>query len=713
MGICGNLVHADLEISGNHFTTGNLKEITEEDGKVFAISDDFLFIWIKPAMISPCGISPSAISQSVNSSSVNSKLLNLSSNITPFTSSPSMKLHPKTIKLLSATRVNAQEVPDNELLRVVAHHDRVYVLTKEHVTTFDVSDPGKPELLSKYWFDDWGGAIEAYGDYLYIACMNSNFYVVSYQDPRNPVQVNHLQSQMSYADGLHEVNGYLLMTCPNWVAYQTDVYSLANPTSPVLEHTASFIFRVDNHINGQLYGHGRWYDGASWFKVLRKIDTDTLPVLAVSASAAFAEPFEAVTFDEDNAYVMRSHKIYSLFEKPSTVEQWSMGDWSAPCLVRTADAESVIHDCASDDRFLYVADGIRGVKAYPLSSRASSDWKPFVHRFPLSPIDILPYDNYTFHICDNRFDDASKTIIEPQGEINILETSNPLAPKWVESMPDYHIVNIADAKIWQDHLYILRECEHMQQGELAVYRITPGNPPVLDLLTHHKVDNDMSLAFHEETMMITGLFTDVDFYDISDPSSIDYLSTYLAPVSLPCYWEGVVDVLGRQYYYLPWGSVTSGFIHGYGVKVLDISDPINPHEVQDVLFEFGEMEMAQEMNHLYSGHWHDITVVDVQLPDQAFIAHDHVLPDDIFVELAATAKETLLIGGYRRIGNFNQPCILRMDIGQPPLVGPHELVDSHQSGLDLAVPEDGVLYSVELDNLSIYKFSLGLQTRMQ
>jgi hypothetical protein len=666
IGFLSTPISADLKFTGNHFTVGNLKDITEEDGLVYAISDDYLFIWEKPAMTSP----------------------------------------DKTIKLLSATRVNAQDVPSNELTQMVYHRNRVFMLTKWHVMAYDVTEPKKPAFLSKYFTDDSTAAIEAYGDYLYLTCHGADFYVISYRNPRNPVLVHHMQSQMSFANGLYEVNGYLLMTCPNWVAFQTDVYDLSNPAVPSLQHSAPFIFRLDNHIDGCLYGHGRWNDGENWVQVLRKIDAARLPVLAVLASAVFDETFEGVGFDRQYAYVMRHHKYYSLYERPSTVEQWRMGDWSNPRLVRTAEADSSIHDCVSDDRFVYVADGIRGLKAYPIGPLQSVQWRPWISRFLLEPVDVLSYDNYAFYVCENRWSD-SQAIIEPQGEINILDTSNPLAPKLVASIPEYRIVNIADAKIWQGHLYVLRECEYLQQGEVAVYRIAPGSPPALDLVDYHKVDNDMCLAFHKETMMVTGLFTDVDFFDISDPSKIVYLSTYLVPTAWPCYWEGVVDTMGREYYYLPWGSDASGFIHGYGVKVLDISDPKNPLEVQDVLFEFGKMEIAQEAYHLYSAHWHSITVVDVRRPDQAYLANDHVLPPDIWVWIASTAEKTLLVSGDYAVGNFYQPCILRMDISRPPWIGEYELVDSHQYVLDLAVPKDELLYSVELDNLGIYKFSLG------
>jgi hypothetical protein len=658
---------SEIKFTGNHFTVGNLRDIAEGGDRVYAISDDYLFIWEKPSPTSPS----------------------------------------REIRLCSATRVNAQAVPFNQLRQIVYRDGRVYIRLDWHVMAYDVLDPKNPKFLSRYPSDNYTGAIEAYGDLVYLGCSGGHLYVLSYANPENPVQVNHVQLPLSFPAGLYEVRGYLLATYPNWSGFQTDVYSLADPVNPVHETSAPYIFHVDNLIGNYLYGHGRYYDGSNWVQILRKIDAATLPVLTVVGSAVFDENFEGVGFDGQNAYVMRAHKQDAIYVSPSTVEEWSMGDWSNPRLMRTAEAESSIHDCVCDGRFVYAADGIRGLKAYPAGPAGSIEWQPRVNRFLLEPVDILRYGDYSFYVCENRWPD-SETIIAPQSEINILDTHDLLAPKLVATIREARIVKVSDAKIWQDHLYILKDANYGQEeGALSVYKIVPGGAPALEPVAVHKVDNDMCLAFYKDTMMVTGLFTDVDFYDIRDPARIEHLSTYRLPIQWPCYWEGVVDVLDRGIYYLPWGTDAGGSIHGYGVKVLDISDPRNPHAVQDAPFEFGKMEIAQQEYYLYSAHWRNVTVIDVHRPEMARIANDYTVPMLVYLWVAATSDDTLLLSGERPVGNFYQPCIIRADISRPPEIGQMELVDSQQEVLDLVVPEREILYSVESDNLSVYAFTLG------
>jgi len=403
---------------------------------------------------------------------------------------------------------------------------------------------------------------------------------------------------------------------------------------------------------------------------------------------------------------MRHYRDAAIYVDTSTVEQWQMGDWSNPRLVRTAEADSTIHDCICDDRYVYAADGIRGLKAYEIGQPQSIQWKPFINWFLLEPVDILPYGDYAFYICENRWSIGS-ALIKPHGEINILKIADLEAPVLVKTLPEKIMTNIADAKVWQDHLYILKDGHYEEEGELSIYQINPANPTDLKHLGYQKVVNDMCLAFHKDIMMVTGLFTDVDFYDISTPEKIVYLSTYELPVYCPCYWEGFMDTLGREYFYLPWGSDAAGGIHGFGLKVLDISDPRHPHEVRDVPFEFGWMEIAQEKDYLYSAHGHHITVINVHDPVRAFVANEYTDPK-LYMSIAATAEKTLLLSGTYPVGYFNQPCIIRADISRPPAIGRLEVIDSHQTVLDLLVPKDEILYSVEWDNLGIYAFSLGM-----
>jgi parallel beta-helix repeat protein len=467
----------------------------------------------------------------------------------------------------------------------------VYVTVRDNgLWIIDISDPTDPEKLGFVRIPGYVESVDIAGDYAYVAAGGAGLRIVDISDPFNPDEISYIYN-VGYAFDVEIVNNAAYVAGGGSGLILVDISDPENPN-------------IINEYNTS--GH------AQGIKVLKSI-------------AYIADHWEGLrVIDVSDQNDLRE---ISFFDTPGQAL-----------------------DVDVKDDYAYIADALKGLRIINISS-------------PEDPIEIGSYD-VGGHFQSVFVDGITAFVADSKNGFRIINTTDPNAP---EQAGLYSTIGFAEGvDVSGDYVYVAAGF-----GGLRIVDVSDPNRPLQT--GHYPMEAFANLVrVHESHAIVNGFFGSIEdeyihVVDVSDPEH-PIRTTHLEPQSLgPLRDISIVD--GIAYCPNEWGLV-----------LIDISDPFDPHEVgylpTEVEFETNtSVGIGVSYPYAYVVVDSGLAIIDVTDPSNLTIAgtfEKEFFPQDITIN--------------GNVGYFTDGALRVLDLSDP--INPIEISQHDVGGFRVRIDQD-------------------------
>ncbi|MCB9474268.1 MAG: hypothetical protein H6678_10705 [Candidatus Delongbacteria bacterium] len=292
----------------------------------------------------------------------------------------------------------------------------------------------------------------------------------------------------------------------------------------------------------------------------------------------------------------------------------SLADPRHPVILRTSRSWGQANALILRDEYLYVADGLSGLRIVPwegLLERRTQGW----------------FWNTPGNAVSLALEGSRAYVADSDGGVQLLDIQDPSNIIWIAGLLDS--LSIARVAVKDSILYAV-ETRNQSRTHVTLHVLDvrdPDTPHELDIRSVFS-DTDGNLALQNNTLYLASGWGGLSMLDISDPAEIPYQSHFSDP-------DGCVDVSPKSYLaYLACGK--SGFriadliLPGYefvagrystpvepmkivqrdglawvadrheGLTLFDVRDPLDPRELSWINLTDGIVDFAVTDSFLYA-----------------------------------------------------------------------------------------------------------------
>lgn len=450
----------------------------------------------------------------------------------------------------------------------------------------DITDPLNNytvSLISQIGNNDlWPNRIEVIGDYAYITT-DYWLYIFDVSNPVNPIVVGSLAT---YIGKFCISNNYVFGTCD----YDgLKIIDITNPTAPQIESTLALSGNSTCIAVSDNYAYLSYLtsQGMTGIHII-SVSNPSIPQLISSPNTVH------ITSMKINNNLLYLGCFYSLkvYDLVNPIDITEVGSYDSLCFVSS--------NIIIDNNHALLSDLYNGLQTLDVTNLAN--------------LSLISSYNVTGYITDAVVQGDYAYVLDSGKGLQIMDVSNPANPVELGfyQTDDY----IKDIAIYGNYVYIL-----LGNSQLLLRVIDISNPinpvfieelliPSAYLLTEFVI-NDNYLYMPCGTNSGTGFFT----IDISNPSEMHILSTYVCPGSIRSI------ATGASYVYI---TYIANDYQSY-ISVVDVSNPNNPHQIGicetpenvgniDVVDNIGYLDASEDQGPETSMRYVKLTTVNLSNP---------------------------------------------------------------------------------------------------
>lgn len=472
-------------------------------------------------------------------------------------------------------------------LAVAVADSWVYLSVASEILVLDTSNPTQPRLVGRVTdLLDRPREMQPTGRYLYAASGKAGLWVIDVGDPAHPIPVGRFDTA-GYARSVVISRSLAYVGSDSGL----QVLDISTPISPT--EVAYLPMNLGVHYTVKVIGQYAYiaYVAGDCGGGLRIIDVST-PTLPVEVGA-----YQACI---GRIAVTGTYVYASIWDEPYTLRVLDVSDPSKPEEIASLDTQSWIGDLAVQGRYLYITLPSGLLKVVDISNPLSPTWVAaldsggrFIHRMaavgrylyivapynglwtvdvvsPTQPVSVGWFESYEIGPAWGMVASGNYAYVSGlRGGLGIVSIANRMNPVLVGGVSGDSPL-IFDFEVMPPYLYA-----SPWAGKIIAYDISvpyrPVEAGVFDIrdsgrfFTFARRDSLLFAAESGENAAPPGRFR---VLDISNPANITQVGiyTYTPPVPVGGGLEGVV--LSGTYAYV--GA------RGYGLLVIDISDPAHP-----------------------------------------------------------------------------------------------------------------------------------------
>jgi len=522
-----------------------------------------------------------------------------------------------------------------------------YVVTRRSLKMIDISDLNDPYEVWSIYFESSDylelcfQSISLSSGYLYVAARAAGLLIYNISDPYDPVFQAWYYDDHSFFQDVAVWGGYAVCECatnPQEWTNEVIVIDVSNPSAPHLtgiyqKEGGYSVQGIDVSSDG--YAYICQYNESFKTSKIAVIALATDPTLSkeVGSYKKSGRNFEGVTLSGTYAFFYENRRCLVII---------NISTPSSPFYVGECEVNYEISELDISGNFIGVSRG-KGFSLYDISTPGSPSSQGYFDTpdkiFSFSN-PVVASGNYVYMACGHD-------------GLRIMDVSDPSNPQVIGLCADFN----AERALAVSGKYAF--CISRSIGvQLYVVDISyPSNPELVASLELPRVDPpgnpydhiDMAIqgnyAYISGTKWISQDFATLVIVDISDPINPITIGTYVCPVE-SCNYGGIA--LSGNYAYLAVSDHSIVDSRRAGLRVIDISNPANPREVNHYISN-AEGSHTKDLvirdNYAYlAGDW--LTIIDISYPESLSEIYSYSLG------CCKGLYQVALSGDYAYLGNL-------------------------------------------------------------